>query len=680
MKNIVIILSVFLFANIGFSQAPPQGINYQAVVYSDNCNNQPGLNVPGQLLLNQAIRVRFTIIANAANGMEVYKETHATTTDAFGMFSLVIGTGTQISSTSFSSINWGAGLHFLKVDIDKTGGTNYLTMSNQQLWSVPYALYSQHASTADSSTTSANATTADFATNSGHADSSDYADLAGNGITGIIDNGNGTLTFNYLDGSTYTTPVLTGLIGATGPQGPAGQNGTNGQSAYDLWLAQGNSGTQQDFLNSLQGAPGAQGPIGLTGATGPAGPQGTPGSLNAWSLTGNTGTNPTTNFIGTTDAQDWAIKTNNTERMRVTSAGNVGIGTSSPTEKLEILNGNINLSSPTFDANSLYGPGRIELYRGLNAFSPHTNGYIDFKDTVTDDYDFRIYYSNPTVLAPSGGLVFRSGPDASFNNRMTILNNGNVGIGTSSPSQRLEINNGNSLVNGEYISTGSNQARFISGDYGVIHRNDGTAYYTLLTNAGNQYGTWNALRPFKIVNSTGDVNIGYNTLFVQHQGNVGIGGTLTPSSKLNIFGGGIKISNSFEGIGFNGADPFETNANPQDNAKIYYDAGVDLFNGGSFNDALIIEKCDGNSAPGDGGIIFANRGSDGVRSSDMVIKANGNIGMGTNNPQRKVHINSVMRLEPISTAPTTPAKGDMYFDSTINKLRVFDGTVWQSCW
>ncbi len=65
-----------------------------------------------------------------------------------------------------------------------------------------------------------------------------------------------------------------------------------------------------------------------------------------------------------------------------------------------------------------------------------------------------------------------------------------------------------------------------------------------------------------------------------------------------------------------------------------------------------------------------------MRISDMVIRANGNIGMGTNNSQRKVHINSVMRLEPIASAPSSSAKGDMYFDSMINKIRVYDGTVW----
>ena len=101
MKNILLLLFVAFITNLGFAQAPPQGINYQAVVYSDNGENEPGLNVPGQVLRNKNIRVRFTIIQNATNGTQVYKESHTKTTDAFGMFSLVIGQGVQEGSNAF---------------------------------------------------------------------------------------------------------------------------------------------------------------------------------------------------------------------------------------------------------------------------------------------------------------------------------------------------------------------------------------------------------------------------------------------------------------------------------------------------------------------------------------------------------------------------------------------------
>jgi hypothetical protein len=62
-----------------------------------------------------------------------------------------------------------------------------------------------------------------------------------------------------------------------------------------------------------------------------------------WGLTGNIGTNPSTQFIGTTDAQPLAFKTNNVERMRILNDGKVGVGTSIPDAKLDVF-GDFSLS------------------------------------------------------------------------------------------------------------------------------------------------------------------------------------------------------------------------------------------------------------------------------------------------------------------------------------------------
>ena len=83
--------------------------------------------------------------------------------------------------------------------------------------------------------------------------------------------------------------------------------GPAGLSAYEIWLSEGNSGSEQDFLASLQGGPGPSGPTGPAGqmgAQGPQGPTGEPGPSggyyhhvqgevsNVWSVQHNLGYNP----------------------------------------------------------------------------------------------------------------------------------------------------------------------------------------------------------------------------------------------------------------------------------------------------------------------------------------------------------------------------------------------------
>lgn len=69
----------------------------------------------------------------------------------------------------------------------------------------------------------------------------------------------------------------TGPRGEKGADGEPGKNGIDGKSAYQVWLALGNTGTEQDFINSLKGKDGKPGEKGDTGARGEQGPQGEPG-------------------------------------------------------------------------------------------------------------------------------------------------------------------------------------------------------------------------------------------------------------------------------------------------------------------------------------------------------------------------------------------------------------------
>ncbi|MEZ4755605.1 MAG: hypothetical protein R2817_02125 [Flavobacteriales bacterium] len=61
-----------------------------------------------------------------------------------------------------------------------------------------------------------------------------------------------------------------------------------------------------------------------------------PATATAWGLLGNAGTDPATNFIGTTGGEDLVVRTSNTERMRVLANGNVGIGTPTPAVRMQV--------------------------------------------------------------------------------------------------------------------------------------------------------------------------------------------------------------------------------------------------------------------------------------------------------------------------------------------------------
>ena len=62
------------------------------------------------------------------------------------------------------------------------------------------------------------------------------------------------------------------------------------------------------------------------------------------------------------------------------------------------------------------------------------------------------------------------------------------------------------------------------------------------------------------------------------------------------------------------------------------------------------------------------------------ITYEGNVGIGLTTPQRKLHVNDVMRLQPRDTPPDSPAEGDIYMDGSAHVLNVYDGTQWRACW
>jgi hypothetical protein len=130
MKKLTLFL--FLLQSVLTIAQAPQKMAYQSVVR----------NAANQIVANQNIGVKISIVEGALTGTTVYSETHTTTTNANGLFTLEAGNGTPTTGT-FSAINWGNGSHCIKSEIDVTGGTNYTLSGTTELLSVPYALYAE---------------------------------------------------------------------------------------------------------------------------------------------------------------------------------------------------------------------------------------------------------------------------------------------------------------------------------------------------------------------------------------------------------------------------------------------------------------------------------------------------------------------------------------------------------
>jgi uncharacterized protein (TIGR02145 family) len=228
MKRRFTLLLVLFLAFNSFAQSP-QKFSYQTVVR----------NSGGQLLANQQVGIKITVLQGSETGIVVYSERHTPITNVNGLASLQIGGGSVLNG-NFANINWAQGPYFISTETDPNGGTNYTIVSTQQLLSVPYALYAETAGSSNPGP---------------QGPAGPQGPQGEQGLTGSQ-----------------------GPIGLTGPAGPQGPTGTTGaQGPIGLTGPQGPAGPQgATGSQGPTGATGSQGPTGLTGPQGPTGPQGNP--------------------------------------------------------------------------------------------------------------------------------------------------------------------------------------------------------------------------------------------------------------------------------------------------------------------------------------------------------------------------------------------------------------------
>jgi len=290
MKKKLLLVGALLMGAYTFAQAP-QKMSYQAVVR----------NGSNALVSNSPVGVKISVLQGSATGTAAYVETQNVTTNANGLATFQIGNGTVVSGT-MAGIDWANGPYFIKTETDPTGGTNYTIAGTSELLSVPYALYS------------ANGTPGPVGPQgpAGVNGVDGINGVDGVGIASTVDNGDGTFTLTYSDGTTFTTADFTGpqgiqgpagADGATGPQGPQGIQGPAGADG-----ATGPQGPQ-----GIQGPAGADGAVGATGPAGPAGPTGATGATGpAGPGTFSGTTNYVVKFTGATAGGNSQIQDNGT--------------------------------------------------------------------------------------------------------------------------------------------------------------------------------------------------------------------------------------------------------------------------------------------------------------------------------------------------------------------------------
>lgn len=263
----------------------PQSFSYQAIVRGND----------GNPLMDQLVSVQVKIHQGADTGPVVYCETHATTTNPFGLVNLEIGLGTVVSG-SFPDINWETGLYFLELELDPEGGTTFVPMGTTQLVSVPYALFSENTGQMYSAGTGIDISSYTISNTS---PDQVVSLTAGSGISTGGTYPNFTVTNASPDQVISLIPGSGVSIGGIYPNFTVSNTAPNAVHTGDA------TGGGALTVVQIQGRPVSAAAPAVDQVLQWSGSQWNPATLPAitpaWSLNGNNGTNPTYNFLGTTD-------------------------------------------------------------------------------------------------------------------------------------------------------------------------------------------------------------------------------------------------------------------------------------------------------------------------------------------------------------------------------------------
>jgi hypothetical protein len=305
------------------------------------------------------------------------------------------------------------------------------------------------------------------------------------------------------------------------------------------------------------------------------------------------------------------------ERMRITSAGNVGIGTTSPTEVLTV-NGAVRIMGSA--AVNVASTGAIDFYNGelrLVTWGPNPTSYSPFQ----------------FVQATSNA--------ASVSYPMVITAGGYVGVGTSTPQTILQVNTTVGIVGFRQLVTNVSAPGQTNLMDFYDQAGDQQAAIGTVSETAN-----GASLVFYTKTESGTVGAASEKIRILGNGNVGIG-TTTPSEPLTVNGAVRVILGNFM---VNAANT----------------GGMDFGNG------LRLVTWGPNTTSYNG-IQFYQTRSDGTGTLvNMVISPTGMVGIATTTPQANLDVNGFIRTTSLGSVPTSGAGIELYFSAGWGNLTSYN--------
>lgn len=210
-------------------------------------------------------------------------------------------------------------------------------------------------------------------------------------------------------------------------------------------------------------------------------------SANAWAKSGNAGTTAGTHFIGTTDAVDLVLKTNNSERMRINSNGNLLLsGTAAGTMTDSILTINTSNGTVRYLSTGRFTSGGTNWSVAGNASTSASTNFIG----TTNAVDFVTRTNNLE--------------------RMRVSSSGYVGIGTTSPGSALDVKGTIRLSGATSGYVGFTPAAAAGSTVYTLPSSDGTNGQALTTN-GSGVLSWSTISSSGSSGSSGGWSLSGNS-------------------------------------------------------------------------------------------------------------------------------------------------------------------------